>query len=66
MKTEITDSDLVNISDFLLEIKDEYKDNPKYTSVVITLAQAMNARFAEQQFIKSERVSIMDDILDEQ
>lgn len=66
MKTVLTDSDLVHISEFLLSIKDEYNDDPKYTASVIVLAQVMNARFAEQQFSKSERESIMDDILDEE
>lgn len=66
MKTVVTDSELVDISEFLLDIKDEYKDNHKYTFAVITLAQVMNARFAEQQLTTTERESIMDDILDEQ
>ena len=64
MKTVVTDSELVHISKFLLDIKDEYKDNQDYTFAVITLAQVMNARFAEQQLSLEEREDIERDIID--
>lgn len=64
MKTEVTDSELVHISEFLLEIKADYKDNPNYTFAVITLAKVMNARYAENQFSTEDRESIVRDIID--
>ena len=63
MKTVITDQELVNISSFLLKIKDNYKDDPEYTSSVITLAQIMNARYAEQNLTGEERDEIIEDIV---